>query len=262
MLEQAQWDALSDEEKELRADEKPEPEGVKPEEKTIDELTRSIKDLKIQLDSLQNEKQGIYRDLRQERDTRQQLEAALGEMQRRGGDEIDINALADDDNITAGQVKKLIAGLQNNAQHAENLGMKQRSAENYSNDEERLHELSKAGTDEYPISYVDAIKEFEQMAKKNLAYWTAVQQESLRVNGRPAEIAYRIALTSKTFLSKIRAAERESILSKLETEGQIKPRKLPSGGSGKAEINPSTISEEDLLKLSESQLDEILAKSG
>ena len=262
-LTQEEWDGLTPEEQGTRQDEKPQPAGKEPDDQTVSELNKSVKNLKDQLDSLQNEKQGIYRDLKQERELRRQMEATVQELQSRGKvDEFDINKLADDEYLTAGQVKKLIAGLQGNAQNNENAQLQARSRENYANDEERLIEASKTVSDEYPVPYTEAVKEFEQMAKKNPVYWKTVHEESIRSGGKPAEVAYKIALTSKTFLSKIRASTRESLLSELEKEGQIKPRKLPSGGAGKPELNAANLSEEDLLSLSDTQLDELLAKTG
>src|SRR3990167_5608112 len=96
-LSQEAWDTLTLEEQGARQDEKPDttPAGKDPEEQTNAELNKNVKELKQQLDSLQNEKQGIYRDLKQERETRRQLEATLSELQSRGkGDEFDINQLA------------------------------------------------------------------------------------------------------------------------------------------------------------------------
>ena len=116
-------------------------------------------------------------------------------------------------------------------------------------------------TDEFPIAYDEAIKEFTAMAKARPGLWRSVHEESLRANGKPAETAYRIALTSKKFMDKVRASTREALLSDLEKQGQIKPRKLPSGGAGNQDIDAAKLSEEDLLNLSDAQLDALLAKT-
>ena len=263
-LSQEAWDALSAEEQATRQDEKPVASGAgEPDSKTVEELTTSVKDLKTQLDSLQNEKQGIYRDLKGEREVRQQLEATLQELQNKGkGDEFDLEALADEEYLTAGQVKKIMAKLKNTANNDTAADNKRKSGENYAADEERMIESTKAATDDFPVPYEEAIKEFQEMAKSKPAFWRTVHEESLRANGKPAEVAYKIALTSKKFMDKVRVSAREKLLKELEDQGQIKPRKLPSGGPGKTEINAANLSEEDLLGLSDAQLNELLEKTG
>ncbi len=262
MLTQDEWDALTPEDQATRQDEKPQAGGEPPQNQTIDELTTSVKDLKTQLDSLQNEKQGIYHDLKQEREVRQQLEATLGELQDRGrGDEFDLESMADDDYLTAGQVKKLMTSLKKDANRDTVAEARQKSAENYAENEEAMVEKTKTASDEFPVPYDEAIAEFQVMAKAKPAFWRAVQEESLRTNGKPAETAYRIALTSKKFIAKIRANTRESLLDKLENEGQLKPRKLPSGGPGKPVLNAANLTEEQIMNLSDSQLDELLANT-
>lgn len=264
MLTQEEWDALSAEEQATRLDEKPEGASQKePQQQSTEELQTQLTELKSELDSLKNEKQGIYRDLKGEREVRQQLEATVAELQNRGkgGDEFDIEQMADDDYLTAGQVKKLIRGLQSKSDQESAADVKKRAAENYAVDEDRMVEASKEVTDDFPVPYKDAIEEFTEMARKRPALWRAVHEESIRANGKPAETAYRIALTSKKFMNKVKANTREQLLKELEDQGQIKPRKLPSGGPGKQDLDPSKLSEKDLLELSDAQLDDLLAKT-
>ena len=262
MLTQEEWDALSPEEQATRQDERPEP-AAKPDEQTVAELQDSVKDLKGQLDSLQNEKQGIYRDLKQERELRQRLESTIAELQDRGkGDQLDLESMADDDYLTAGQVKKLLKNLEGKAQKENQADMKAMSDANYAADEERMVEKTKTLSTNFPVPYEEAIKEFTELSKTNKAFWRAVHEESLRPNGKPAEVAYKIALTSPKFLDRIAASAREKLLKELEEQGQIKPRKLPSSGPGKQDLNAASLSEEDLLNLSDEQLDELLEKTG
>ena len=95
--------------------------------------------MKDELDSLKSEKQGIYRDLKSEREVRQRLEATLQELQARGqGGEFDLEEMADDDYLTAGQVKKLIKGIQGKSDRETQSEAKQRANENYAADEERM----------------------------------------------------------------------------------------------------------------------------
>lgn len=259
-LTQEQWDDLDSEAQALRQDEKPEEKVETP---TVEELAKTVEELTGRLTTAEDEKKGVYGDLKAERTLRQQLEATTAELKRslesKGDDPL--AGKPDDEYITVAEVKKIIAHSTEAAtksQRADNIAeAKERSTANYNADEERMSVRK-----DLKVPYAEVIKEFQKMASSNPALWEAVQRESIRRGGKPAEVAYKLGLTSDVFIGKIEANARETLIKGLEKEGKIKPKKLPSGGSGKVNLDPALMSEEDLLNLPEAELDKLLKETG
>lgn len=266
MLTLDEWNELSEEEQQLRQDEKPDDPVEKKDQKTqptADDLQKQLKELNDKITKADEEKKGIIGDLRHEREVRQRLETTLQElqMQNKRKEEFDINQVADDEYLTAGQVKKILAQQQQQGQQLTQQQQAQRSKENYVSDGERMSEATKKTSDDFPVPYEEAVDEFKRMAQNNPALWDAVHRESLKFNGKPAELAYRIALTSKTFIPKIKASARAELTAQLEKAGTIK-RKLPPGGPPTVELDANLLSETDMMNLSDDALDALLKKTG
>ena len=262
-LAQTEWDALSDEDKALRQDEKPdEVQGPTSPTPTVEELGTQVKDLTDKLNNLTQERDGVIGDLRSERELRQSLDATVKQLQQQTAARSDdpLAGKSDEDYLTVADVKKILAQANKTAGESrtqdENATNQRRSQENYAGDESRVTDKK-----DLEVPYKDAIKEFNTMAKANPALWQTVHLESIRVGGKPAELAYTIALTSPTFVSRIKTKEREALILKLENEGKL-PKKLPPGGPGAGPIDASVMSEEQLLNLSDAQLEEQLKKTG
>lgn len=262
-LSKEAWDALSTEEQQVRQEERPEEPGSA--QPTAEELSQQIADLSTKLKKLEDERGGLIGDLTAERQTRQQLAAKVKELEETGGGDkggFNLDKMADDDYLTAGQVKQIINQLQTKGSKEAQAEEEQLSKENYNTDEERMIGLTVKPTEDYPVPYNEAIEEFNKMVKKSPAYWAAVNVESRRKNGKPAEVAYKIALTSKTFINKIKTSAREDLIDELQKQGKI-PKKLPSGGPADGgEIDPSLLTEQQLLEMPESQLEGLLKKTG
>ena len=263
-LAQADWDALTEEEQALRIDEKPD-EITKPDE-TLETLGVQVKDLTAKLDEATKEKNNFYGVMKGGQEMVQALEAELKEIKAKldaKGDDDLLRGKADDEYLTVGEARKILEKAETKAKSAQAgddvAAQKELATENYASSEEAMLEKDKAN--KLPIPYKEALAEFNAMASKNKALWVSVHQESIRRGGKPSELAYKIALTSDKFIDKIKAGAREKLLNDLEKEGKIKPRKIASGGPGKGPLNPANLSEEDLLNMSETDLDELLAKT-
>lgn len=236
-----QWNVLTAEEKELRADEMPQElkgkddQRLSPEE--AQKLRNDIKTLTEQLGNLQHEKSGLYANLKEEQELRRELRDKVKELEdaagsKGGGD--------DDPYLTTEKAKKLLADQAKKTDEKVNEVRSEFAKERELTDERRMKTR-----EDLPIPYEDAIKVFAQMAKGNPVYWKQVQDAANTPGGKPAELAYKIAIREHPdFLKKIKDQEREGLISDLEKGGKIK--KLPgggAGGAGKPKVEDMTIEE-------------------
>lgn len=261
-----QWDALSYDEQQLRQDERPEAASMKAapsQNSSVEDLSKQVKELSDKLAAVENEKKGIFNDLKSERELRQALAAKVDELNqvRRQEGQFDINSIKDDEYLTGSDLKKIINQLQQEGNQASAKDRKAMAKQNYVADEDRMIKETKALSDDFPIPYDEAIKEFYVLAQKSPSYWNAVNSEALLRNGKPAEVAYKLALTSPKFIGKIKAGAREALIRELENKGDL-PKKLPSGAPVNENTDPSLLSEEQLLNMPDEQMDVLLKKTG
>ena len=201
--------------------------------------------------------------MQDERRTRQELQtlvAELREQMKASGQKDPLEGKEDDDTVTVGDVRKILAGAQNTAASNDAANqekdLRSRAVANYNADEERLQRDEEAGKLDVPFE--EAMKEFSRMAKKNSGLLHSVNQEARKVGGKPAELAYKLACTSPVFITRIKKTAREKLVTDLEREGKLKPRKLPSGGGPQGPLDAKNLSDEDLLNMSDEALDKAI----
>ncbi len=266
-----QWNELDEADQIIRIDEKPdELSGEKGSDapKTIEELTVDIKKLNTQLAENEEQKSGMISDLQSERRLRQKLETAVDQLQVQLADKGKADPFADKDDadvMTVGDVKKLVSGLQKDSANAasttEENDARTRAVNNYNTDETRLQEKESEGK-LGKVAYKDAMVEFNIMARKKPALMLAVNTEARATSGKPAELAYTIALTSPKFSNVIAKAAREDLVKELQSKGKLKITHVPGGSPGGTPTDPNMLTEEDLMNMPEAELDKLLQATG
>lgn len=200
------------------------------------EVQEQIKKLQEQVTSLEREKKGIYGDLKSEKERRQDLERRIQEKERLIDEKKDlIESLADDEYITGKHLKDIRRSEQEKTAKIMRDGAVRRGEERMADDENRMSELCELNPKKYPVSYVDAIKEFEALANEDSSLWEEVDKAKYTPGGRPAEIAYKIALReSPKFQEMTRKKTREELLEEIENQGRSPRRLSGSSGGGKS----------------------------
>lgn len=260
-----QWDELGEEEQAIRIDEKPEELAGKPSsDLTLESLTEDVKKLNTQLAKVEEERGGLIGDLKGERQARQAAQQTIVDLEAKikgKKDDDPLEGLEDDDPMTIGQVRKLLVNAKQIAAadgaDADEKQLRDRAVANYTTDEEAMQ-----GKDKLAVPYDDVIKEFEKMAKTRPSLMVAVNAEARRPNGKPAELAYNLALTSKAFSNVVAKEARENLIRDLVGQGKLKPTKILGGGGGAGgPRDAANMSEEDLLNCSDAELDAMLEKT-
>lgn len=260
-LGQAEWDALAPEEQEARQDEKPEAAGSKSQDEggddKVTQLVDQVKDLSAQLKQLQFESSGKERDLREERRLRQELEGKLGQLQD-ASDHLGLKDLKDEDYVSAAQLKKVMTGVLSVLKTQRQHDGEARADERMADDEERMR--GRLGADKDAVSYDEAIDEFKALAAKDPSLWDDVNREARRQGGRPAEKAYKIALReSPKYRGLERKRGREEVIRQIDEGGKV-PSLKGSGGGGKGPKDLSKLTDEEIAKMSDAELDAALAQ--
>ena len=261
-----QWEELGVEEQAIRIDEKPEELTGKPSsDPTLETLGEDVKKLNTQISKLEEEKGGLIGDLKGERQSRQVAQQTIIDLETKIKGKADTDPLEgkeDDDPITVGEVRKILVNAKrvaavDDASATENQ-LRDKAVSNYSADEEVMQ-----GKKDLVVPYADGIKEFEKMAKLKPSLMVAVNAEARRTGGKPAELAYNLALTSKAFSNVIAKDARDQLVKDLIEQGKLKPAKISGGGGGSGGPRDAAhMSEEDLLSCTDEELDAMLEKNG
>lgn len=253
------WNKLNSDQQKLVAEEEI-PQTIIDRRKNIPQLTAeeiqglktSITDLTTQLGDLKTEKTGIYTDLKKARDIIKDLNEKVKTLEAGGGGAPG----ADEDFPTIAKTRALIVeGIKELKQETIDLRT------DVARDRELVDErVMKARTD-LPIPYSDAIKVFVVLAKANPTFYKQVQEEGSIPGGRPAHLAYKIALREHPeFVQKVKELGAQEIIANLTKIGKL-PKVLPAGGAGGGEPDVNEMSIEQLMALPDDKLDKI-AKEG
>lgn len=224
----------------------------------LEEAQKRIKELEEKAASLETEKKGIYSDFKKERETRQKLEQQTLEekerMLRRESGEDEFGEIGDDDFITGKHLKKLISGLNGRDKKRAIQEMENRANERVAVDEDRMSNLCEAKPDKYPIPYEEAIDAFKELAEKDPTLWAKYDRARFRPGGKPAELAYKIALREHPkFKDQSEKTVREKLLDELEEKGK-RPPKLKAGGSG-GKTRLEDMTDEEIANLTDDELE-------
>jgi len=267
-----QWNDLDVAEKEARAEEMPEELTTPNKEPTAAELKQQLADTNKRIAELEEshkrETGGLAFDLKQERQKRQELEQRL-KGKGSGEEEDPLKDKADDEFITAKDLKLLQTRQEIQAKKERQAMLQERMDERMDTDEERMVKLTAPDKDgkqpeEYPVTFAEAAKAFEKIAGNDKSLWEDIFREALRPRGRPAEKLYRIVLLQDANLSKlITQKTREKIVQEITNKPKT-PTKLGGGGGGKGEIDLTNIGDKELLeavKNSPDAVDKALGKT-
>jgi len=146
----------------------------------------------------------------------------------------------DDDFLTLGKAKTLLKTAEQNTQKAVE-GIRG----DFARERELVDERRMKGLKDLPIPYADAIKVFVSLAKVNPAFYRQVQDEASQAGGRPAELAYKIAIREHPeFVQKIKELGANDLITNLNKAGKG-PKGLPGSGghSGPKDVNDMSIEE-------------------
>lgn len=247
-MTQEQWDALTDEDKLSRADEKPQDGGQQTDtqklQTDLDGLKTQLTEAKEQLDGAQREKSGIYHDLKSEREAVKGLKDKIAEFEAKiEGD--------DDTYMTSNKAKDMVEKLGKDVKGEVGKIRTEFMQERELMDERRM----KARTD-LKVPYDEAVKSFVKLCKTDKSYYTQVQAEAARPGGTPAELVYKLAITNDPeFIKQIEKNARDGVINDLNKGG--KHRKLPAGGGGGGKPDYASMSMEDMSKLDDATLDKL-----
>ncbi len=266
-----QWNELGEEDQLIRIDEKPVELSGKTgsdDPKTVEGLTEDLKNINVKLAEFEDQKSGLIGDVQAERRLRQNLEITVNELRAQlidKGKADPFDGRDDTDTMTVGDIKKLISGLKKDSASAsatnEETHLRATAVKNYSDDETRLLDKETDGK-LGKVSYKDAMAEFHVLAKAKPALMIAVNAEARSGSGRPAELAYTIALTSPKFSNVIAKAAREELIQELARQGKLDITKIPGGSPTGDKTDPNLLSEQQLLDMPEAELNELLKKTG
>lgn len=228
-------------------------------EQQLEETNKRIKELEERLDAETKEKKGIYGDLKKEQEKRKQLEASLEERERKIQREEDDDIFAemgDEDFITGKHLKKFNQAVTAREKKRIVQELQSRADERLANDEHRMMELCESGSEKFPVSYDEAIEAFKELAEDDPTIWRQFDAEKYRPGGRPALLAYKIAVREhKKFQEETKRKTREQLLNDME-EKEKKPAKL-KGGAGGAAKRLDEMSDEEISGLSDEELDRL-----
>lgn len=214
-------------------------------------LRDSIVTLSGDLESLKTEKTGIYTDLKAARKIIKDLNEKVTSLEAGGG------SLGDDSDFpNVGKVKALIADVTKVSNEKVDGIRNDMARERESTDDRRMK-----GRTDLPIPYVDAIKIFAGLAKLNPEFYEQVRRESARPGGRPAELAYKIALREHPeFVQKVKELGADEVITNLSNAGKIK--KLPAGGAGSGAKDANEMSFEEIMALSDDEWNKLAKGEG
>lgn len=225
----------------------------------IQELERKLKEAEDKAKEFENEKKGIYGDLKKERERNRQLEQSLDEKEKaisKGTEEDPLGDIADDDIITGKQLKKLNQAHTEKQRKTMVANFRFMADERVANDEDRVSTLCELRPDKYPVPYADAIKAFTELAENDPSLWQQYDAAKHRPGGKPAELAYKIALREHPkFKEQTEKTAREKLLEEME-EHEGKPKKL-KGGSGGGSKRLEEMSDEEIGNLSDEDLERL-----
>jgi len=217
-----EWNKLSDDEKLDRVDEKPDDDQDK---LSAEELNTKIKDLEQKVKDSEGkhsqEMSGLLYDLKQERKARQEAEDKLKTKEEEGKEDA-LEGRDDEDPITVKDLRALRKKDAKDRQSDHINRLKEQASDRMDRDEDRMRDKAAKPTDEFPVSYDEALDAFDALAKTDKTLWDEVNREALRPGGRPALRMYRIAVTKDPELSKkVKTSERDKIIEELDKEGRI-----------------------------------------
>ena len=244
MLTQEQWDALTPEEQAARVEEKPSGTNDGGGSSEVEKLTNSVKELTEKVENLQREKSGIYGDYKEQKEANKQLKAKVDELEEKlsSGGEGDSDLY-----LTVNKAKTMLANSEKKIDEAKTELRGEFAAERERVDERRMKERK-----DLPIPYEEAIKVWAKMAKDDPSLYRQVKDEGMKPGGRPAELAYKIAIREHPeFVKRIKESTREEVVKNLNKTGA---KRLPGGAAG-GQRDYNDMSIEDLMKLDDKTLD-------
>lgn len=225
----------------------------------LEKLQKELEALREEKASIEKEKKGIYSDYKKEQEKRRQAEASLEERERKLKEEekSDIfENLGDEDYITGKQLKKLTNALSVRERNRVMADLKMRADERVASDEARMQEICEVKSEKFPVPYDDAINAFIELAEKDPTLWTQYDQAKFKPGGRPAELAYKIALREHPKYQKLTEEKtRERLIEEMEKNGES-PKKLKSGGGG-AGKRLEDMTDQEISNLSDDELDKL-----
>lgn len=214
---------------------------LSPEE--IKGLRDSITTLTENLETLRSEKSGIYADLKAERKIVKDLGEKIKTLEAGGG-----TVGADDDFLTIGKAKKLVTDAQKEGDKKVEGLRSEFAQERELSDERRMK-----GRTDLPIPYSDAIKVFVGLAKNDPSFYEQVRNEASKPGGRPAELAYKIALREHPdFVQKVKELGAQEVITNLGKAGRL-PKNLPAGGAGSGAKKIEEMSIDEIMNLPEAE---------
>jgi hypothetical protein len=225
----------------------------------LDTAQAKIKELEEKAATLEKEKSGIYRDLKQEQEKRRQTDERLSEIEAKikGEEEKNLSEqVSDDEYITGKHFKTLLKDLNSKERQRLVRDLQLRSAERVFSDEQRLMELIELNPRKYPVPYQEAVDAFKELADKDSSLWDQFDSIKLKPGGRPAEFVYKYALDHHDKFQKSKEKTiRESLLDDMRRE-ESKPVKIKTG-AGAVSKKLDDLTDEDISNLSDEELDRI-----
>lgn len=231
--------------------------GGKDKEPTIEELQTKLKELGDSIAEKDKHIQrldGIQGELRQ---TREQLRE-MKELQDKLKDKADDAGIEipDDEYLVGKQIKELIKKIDDKYEKQRkddfNLSRSIRAKERLEDDEDRM--LNKKDLE---IPFKEAMDKFLELVKEDETLFEQVNREANRPGGKPAQLAYKIALREHPELvNKIKQKSREEIVDKI-ARGEEMPRRL-SGGGGGGKLDYSKMTNDELSKLSDAEFEALI----
>jgi len=203
-------------------------------------------------EALENEKRGIFDDLKTERQKRQELEQTLNANKRHIDDQRGDLEIDDEEIIDGKRLKRVLKVVSDNLNKRDVNNVEIRAAERVAMDEMRIQELSELNPKKYPIDYDEAIEEFTKLANADPSLWEQYDAQKYKAGGRPAEFAYRLALRESPKFREVHEKRiREEVVDKLNEDKD--PKKLKGGGSGAGKTG-DRLSDSDISNMTDAEL--------
>ena len=220
---------------------------------TIEELQEKLKELGDSIaekDKHIQKLDGIHNELRMTREELKELKSMQDKV-RDKAEEAGIE-IPDDEYLTGKQIKEIIKKIDAKYEKLRkddyNLSMTNRAKERLADDEDRM-----SSKKDLEIPYEEAMDKFLELAKEDETLFEQVNREANRPGGKPAQLAYKIALREHPELvNKIKQKSREEIVDKI-ARGEDIPKRL-SGGGGGGKLDYSRMTTQELSKLSDKEI--------
>uniref|UniRef100_A0A6M3L5I4 Uncharacterized protein n=1 Tax=viral metagenome TaxID=1070528 RepID=A0A6M3L5I4_9ZZZZ len=226
-------------------------------EPTVAELQTKLAEFEKQLADKDKHIQrgdGLLNELKNVRSELQMTKQQLAEKVKDKADELGIDLPGDDEYIQGKDLKKIVDAIKKDAKKQVDDTVKGfmslRAKERLADDEDRMADKK------LDIPYNDAMEKFKELAEDDATLWDQVNRESHRPGGKPAQLAYKIALRDHPDLAKkLNQKTRDELIDEITKTGKM-PAKL-SGGGRSGKLDPKNLTQEDIYKMSDKELDDL-----